>query len=74
MPARGKHCQLDHMYAADLETCDDLSKDIVDLVIDEESGKITPIYPQRAWLSGCKNLETMESKYFTSFYALMATT
>ena len=71
MPARGKHCQLDHMYAADLETCDDLSKDIVDLVIDEESGIITPIYPQRAWLSGCKNLETMESKYFTSFDAFM---
>lgn len=64
MPARGKHCQLDHMYSADLETCDDLTKPIYDLIIDEESGLITPVYPQRVWLAGAKNLETMQSIYF----------
>jgi hypothetical protein len=56
--SRGKHVQLDHMYVADLETCDSdkLYK------VDETTG--IKIYNQKVWLAGLKNLATMKSQYF----------
>lgn len=65
MAARGKHCQLDHMYVADFETCDDLSKEML-YALDEDGDDETEIYPQRVWLAGVKNLESMETETFTS--------
>lgn len=52
--------QLHNMYVADFETTDsdELYK------YDSKTGE--PIYKQRVWLAGYKNLATMESKYFTS--------
>jgi hypothetical protein len=49
--SRGKTTQLDHMYVADFETGDSVPNG------DENT-------PQRVWLAGYKNLETMESTYF----------
>jgi hypothetical protein len=56
--SRGKHVQLDHMFVADLETCDSdkLYK------VDETTG--IKIYNQKVWLAGFKNLATMKSQYF----------
>lgn len=65
MASRGTTVQLDHMYSADFETCDDYSLPIDKLIIDKITGKIQVIYPQRVWLAGFKNLETMKSSYFT---------
>lgn len=52
--------QLHNMYVADFETTD--SQDLYK--IDKKTGR--PIYNQRVWLAGYKNLATMESKYFTN--------
>lgn len=64
MSARGNHVQLNHMFSADLETCDDIDKPIYKLVVDNESGLIEPIYPQKVWLGGLMNIETKEMTYF----------
>lgn len=58
MAPRGKTTQLDHMYVADFETCDD--ERIAGF--DNNSGQY--IKDQKVWLAGFKNLETMESTYF----------
>lgn len=71
MSARGNHVQLNHMYTADLETCDDLDKPIYKLNIDFESGLIEPIYPQKVWLGGIMNVETKEMTYFQDMDFLM---
>lgn len=65
MASRGKTTQLDHMYVADFETCDSdrLYK------IDTQTGK--QIFEQKVWLAGFKNLDTMESTYFTSLPEFM---
>lgn len=47
------------MYVADFETCDTSN---VHSVLEDGS----TIYNQRVWLAGFKNLETMQSTYFTS--------
>ena len=62
---RGTTTQLHNMYVADFETTDTnkLYK------YDNKTGE--PIYNQRVWLAGYKNLETMESKYFTSLDGFM---
>ena len=70
MAARGKSCPLDHMYVADFETCDDLSKERLK-VIDEENGNVIEIYPQKVWLAGVKNLETMKTETFVSLEGFM---
>lgn len=60
MASRGKTVQLHNMYVADFETCD--AEKVY--TIDTLTGKA--IYEQRVWLAGFKNLETLESTYFTS--------
>lgn len=57
---RGQTTQLHNMYVADFETGDSdrLYK------VDKTTGM--PIYYQRVWLAGHKNLKTMESKYFNN--------
>src|SRR5699024_7801640 len=62
MAPRGKTVQLNSMFTADFETCDHIEKGAYST--DLLTGK--PIYPQRVWLAGFKNLETMESTVFTS--------
>src|SRR5690625_3419134 len=57
---RGTTTQLHNMYVADFETTDSNKLYKVDNTTGEN------IYYQRVWLAGYKNLETMESKYFTS--------
>lgn len=66
MAARGKHVQLDHMYSADVESCDDLDNEIYDVIINEESGLVREIYPQRVWLAGLMNLSAMKMIYYTN--------
>ena len=53
MSARGNHVQLDHMYSADFETCDDLEAPIYG-----------DIYRQKVWLAGIMNIETKEMFYY----------
>ena len=65
MAARGKQCQLDHMYTADFETCDDITAEKL-YGIDEDDEEEIEIYPQRVWLAGLKNLDSMEEEYHTS--------
>ena len=60
MAPRGKTTQLHNMYVADFETCD------ADEVYTYDTQTGDPIHYQRVWLAGYKNLETMESSYFTS--------
>lgn len=64
MATRGKTVQLNNMYVADFETCD---TNILDH-IDKQGNRIME---QRVWLAGYKNLETMESTYFTSIDTFM---
>ena len=67
MPKRGT-TQLHNMYVADFETTD------TDKIykIDNTTGE--PIYYQRVWLAGYKNLKTMESTYFYSLDDFMTNT
>lgn len=65
MASRGKTTQLDHMYVADFETCDAEKTYVIDI----KTG--LPIKYQKVWLAGFKNLETMESTYFTSLEDFM---
>ena len=60
MAPRGKTTQLHNMYVADFETCD------ADEVYTYDSHTGDPIYYQKVWLAGFKNLETMESTYFNN--------
>src|SRR5699024_12654954 len=48
------------MFVVDFETTD------TDKLYKHDNKTGEPIYYQRVWLAGYKNLETMESKYFTS--------
>ena len=48
------------MFVVDFETTD------TDKLYKHDNKTGEPIYYQRVWLAGHKNLETMESKYFTS--------
>lgn len=59
MASRGKTVQLNNMFVADFETCDSDT-------LYETTKDGTDIYNQRVWLAGFKNLETLESAYFTS--------
>jgi len=60
MSKRGRGTtQLHNMYVADFETTDSDK-----LYRHDKDG--TPIYYQRVWLAGYKNLSTMESTYFTN--------
>ena len=63
--ARGTTTQLHNMYVADFETCD--SEKVYKT--DNITGK--PVHYQRVWLAGHKNLDTMESSYFTSIDGFM---
>lgn len=63
--ARGTTTQLHNMFVADFETCDSQ----VTYKIDNVTGD--PVKYQKVWLAGHKNLETMESKYFTSIDGFM---
>src|SRR5690625_844502 len=49
-----------NMFVADFETTDSDKLYRIDGITSE------PIYYQRVWLAGHKNLATMESNYFTS--------
>lgn len=60
MAPRGKTVQLSHMFVADFETCDDMDKQPIASDIKSQ----TEIYPQKVWLAGFKNLETLDSTYF----------
>lgn len=55
------------MFVADFETCDDMDKQPIASDIKSQ----TEIYPQKVWLAGFKNLETMESTYFTNLHDFM---
>jgi hypothetical protein len=65
MASRGKTTQLDHMFVADFETCDAEKT----FKIDTKTGE--PIKEQKVWLAGFKNLETMQSSYFTDIDSFM---
>lgn len=65
MVVRGKTTQLKNMFVADFETCD------TDTVVGIDTQTEEPIKDQRVWLAGFKNLETMESTYFTSLEDFM---
>jgi hypothetical protein len=65
MASRGKTTQLDHMFVADFETCDAEKTFKIDTKTGEE------IKEQRVWLAGFKNLETMQSTYFTDLDSFM---
>lgn len=52
MASRGKTVQLHNMFVADFETCDNIP------------GSLEDDTPQRVWLAGYKNLDTLESTYF----------
>lgn len=58
MASRGKTTQLSHMYVADFETCDSVPN----------GNNHTP---QKVWLAGHKNLQTMKSTYFTNLTDFM---
>lgn len=60
MASRGKYAKHNQMYVADFETCDG------EMVEGEDVPR------QRVWLAGLKNIETMETKYFTSLDDFMA--
>ena len=62
MAPRGKTTQLHNMYVADFETCDDLSKQQIST--DIKTG--IAIYPQKVWLAGFKNLDTLKTTTFTT--------
>ena len=62
MAPRGKTTQLHNMYVADFETCDDLSKQQIST--DIKTG--IAIYPQKVWLAGFKNLDTLQTTTFTT--------
>lgn len=64
MASRGKTTQLDHMYTLDLETCDGEAIDHID-----QEG--FPVYQQRVWLCGYKNLQTNQSTLYTDISDLM---
>ena len=59
MRGRRTTAQLNQMYVADFETCDSDQFYKVD-------GEGRTIYNQRVWLAGHRNLETKETKWFTS--------
>lgn len=65
MASRGKTTQKTHMYVADFETCDsdELSENTL------EDG---PLYKQRVWLSGFKNLETLKTEWFNNLDDFMS--
>lgn len=54
------------MFVADFETCDTT----IIHGTDKETG--LPIYEQKVWLAGFKNLETMKSTYFNTLEDFMA--
>lgn len=60
MASRGKTVQLSHMFVADFETCDAIADST-----DEKT-------PQKVWLAGFKNLETLKSTYFYNLDDFMA--
>lgn len=68
MASRGKTTQLDHMYVADFETCDADTDEVLFYDLATREG----IKPQKVWLAGFKNLDTMESKYFNSLEGFMS--
>src|SRR5437762_9903705 len=65
MASRGNTVQLNNMYVADFETCD------ADKVYKYDLSTGIEIKEQKVWLAGFKNLETMESTYFTSLEDFM---
>lgn len=65
MAPRGKTTQLHNMFVADFETCD------AEEIYKHDTQTGDPIYYQKVWLAGFKNLETMESTYFTSIEDFM---
>jgi len=64
MRGRRTTAQLGQMFVADFETCDSDQFYKVD-------GEGRNIYCQRVWLAGHRNLETKETKWFTSIDGFM---
>src|SRR5690625_2044896 len=64
MASRGTTTQKTHMFVADFETTD--SDELSQVEVDGE-----PVYKQRVWLAGLKNLNTMKSSYFNNLDEFM---
>ena len=64
MASRGSTAKQSHMFVADFETCD--SSELSSALVDDK-----PLYKQRVWLAGHKNLDTMKTVHFNNIDEFM---